>query len=165
MRLAVRCASRTTLPAPGAPTLLLASSSPRRRALIAHLPLRVSLAAPDVDESPAEGEDPWALARRLAEAKARAVMAPVGGLVLSADTVVVLAGQSLGKPVDTAEARDLLARLRGRTHRVVTAVCIRSAAGALRSGTRTTRVRMRHYSAAEIEAYAASGEPLDKAGG
>ncbi len=121
----------------------------------------------DIDETPRSDEAPAALAVRLARAKAHAVDGSVGpGWILAADTVVALAGVSLGKPADAAEARLMLCRLRDAAHPVHTGVTLYDAA-AKRTLTRrvTTHVKMRPYSDAEIEAYVASGDPFDKAGG
>jgi septum formation protein len=103
---------------------------------------------------------------RLALAKARAVATRVSeGVVLGADTVVVVDGRPLGKPVDPAEARAMLRRLRGREHEVVTGVAVVDArTGRAESAAVVSRVRMADYDEAAIEAYVATGEPLDKAG-
>ncbi len=150
----------------GVPRLVLASASPRRRELLATLGLVFEVRPSDLDETPRPGEAPEALAIRLALAKARAV-ARAGELVLGADTVVALGDEPLGKPADAAEARAMLTRLSGRSHQVWTGVALvetgpgrqRTAAGAAR-----TEVDFRPLDAAEIDAYVASGEPLDRAG-
>ena len=122
----------------------------------------------EVDETPRPGEAPAALAVRLAAEKARA--ATVDGWVLTADTVVDLDGEMLDKPAGAGEARRTLARLRGRRHLVHTAVALAPPGGGPPGGGPpfvrrvTTEVRMRDYSDAEIEAYVAGGDPLDKAG-
>jgi septum formation protein len=104
--------------------------------------------------------------RRLALDKARAVAARVGeGIVLGADTVVAIDGDALGKPADPREARAMLQRLRGRTHEVITGVAVVDARSGRVDGTAvTSRVTMTDYGDPEIDAYVASGEPLDKAG-
>lgn len=113
--------------------------------------------------------DPGPLAdavARLALRKARAVAARRrSGLVLGADTIVVVDGEALGKPADRTEATAMLRRLRGRTHEVMTGVAVVDAAtGSEAVRTVTSRVTMRAYSEAEIAAYVATEEPLDKAG-
>ena len=103
---------------------------------------------------------------RLALDKARTVASRVGeGVVLGADTVVVLDGRPLGKPLDPTEARAMLRRLRGREHEVITGVAVVDArTGRAESTAVVSRVRMADYDEAAIEAYVATGEPLDKAG-
>lgn len=144
--------------------LVLASQSPRRRQLLAGLGFTFTVDAADVDETPLPEEQPDALVCRLCRAKADAVAArhPCA-IVLAADTVVALDGVLLGKPADPAEATAMLRALRGRTHEVYTAVCAASN-GVLTSRLSTSHVTMRPYSDAEIAAYVASGDPLDKAG-
>ncbi|HWP67380.1 MAG TPA: Maf family nucleotide pyrophosphatase [Candidatus Limnocylindria bacterium] len=144
-------------------TLVVASASPRRHELLAALGLRFEVAPADIDEEAAAGTlAPADAALAVATAKAAAVPRP-DALVLAADTLVVLDGELLGKPASPAEARRMLARLRARTHRVFTAVCL-----AAPDGTRTavveSEVRMRAYRDEEIEAYVAAGGGLDKAG-
>lgn len=146
--------------------LVLASASPRRRALLTALGLPFSVQPADVDETSQPWEDALALARRLAEAKARAVVAPSGALVLGADTVVELDGRIFGKPEDADEAREMLRALRGRTHRVVTAVAlVQGGSGRSVLESPETRITMRAYADAEIEASIAIRTPFDTAGG
>jgi len=145
--------------------IVLASASPRRTQLLALLGIahRVD-AAHDVDETPRPGEDPEALARRLAEEKADGVAHRHPGVpVLAADTVVVLDGEVLNKPADAAEAESMLALLAGREHVVVTAVAL-AHDGRVDVRIDRTRVRFRPLSPEMIRAYVATGEPLDKAG-
>ena len=145
--------------------IVLASASPRRTQLLALLGIahRVD-AAHDVDETPRPGEDPEALARRLAEEKADGVAHRHPGVpVLAADTVVVLDGEVLNKPADAAEAERMLGRLAGREHVVVTAVAL-AHDGRVDVRIDRTRVRFRPLSPELIHAYVATGEPLDKAG-
>ena len=146
------------------PTLVLASGSPRRAALLARLGLSPEIRPPEVDERPREGEHPAALVARLAESKARAVRR-VGDreVVLAADTVVVLDEEALGKPVDDAAAAEMLRRLSGRTHEVVTGVAVHTDAACHRA-TQTTRVRFQDLTEVEIAWYLGTGEPRDKAG-
>ena len=118
-----------------------------------------------VDETLEPGPLTWTVGR-LALRKARAVAGGRrAGLVLGADTIVVVDGEPLGKPTGPADAAAMLRRLRGRAHEVMTGVAVVDAATA-REATETvsSRVRMRPYSEAEIDAYVATGEPLDKAG-
>lgn len=145
--------------------LILASASPRRRELLRTICPDFTVVPAEVDETLA-GPDWPAAAADLALRKARAVAARVGtGVVLGADTVVVLDGEALGKPAGPAEARAMLGRLRGREHLVVTGIAaVDAATGREASLAVLTRVRMAHYPDAVIEAYVASGAPLDKAG-
>ncbi|MCX6028603.1 MAG: Maf family protein [Chloroflexi bacterium] len=144
--------------------LILASQSPRRRSLLAALGLTFTVDAADVDETPRPDEAPADLVCRLGRIKAVAVAARhPRAVVLAADTVVVLDGTLLGKPVDPAEAWAMLHALRGRTHQVYTAVTV-TRAGAPCSRLSISDVTMRPYSDAEIATYVASGDPLDKAG-
>jgi septum formation protein len=150
--------------------IVLASSSPRRRVLLRELGVAFCVRVPDVDERPLPGEAPGPHVRRLALAKARAVvrgLAPGSGAqwVLGADTVVALDGTILGKPRDAADAERMLARLSGRTHEVLTGVALVPAGGGrARSAVVRSRVEMKPFDAAAIRRYVAGGEPLDKAG-
>lgn len=121
----------------------------------------------NVDETLLPGEAPADYVRRLAEAKARAVIsrAREEHVIIGADTTVVIDGEILGKPVDEAEARQMLTRLRGRTHQVFTGISVlRASDGNLWTDVVITDVPMRAYSDEEIENYIASGDPMDKAG-
>lgn len=149
--------------------LVLASASPRRRELLTAAGVAFEVRPADLPEQALPGETPRALAERLAAEKALYVARALAGgparLVLGADTVVVVDGEALGKPDDEAHAFTLLRRLLGRMHRVVTGVAL------VESGGRPPRilsveseVYMRAGSDAEIRAYVATGEPLDKAG-
>ncbi len=150
--------------------LILASQSPRRQQFLRDLDLTFVIMAADIDETPRAGETPVILARRLAEEKARAVAGtlPADGppaLIIAADTVVALGDRLLGKPASADEAAAMLARLRGAQHSVHSGVSVLST-GDGRQSTRvnSTWVTMRAYTDAEIAAYVASGDPLDKAG-
>ena len=146
------------------PKLILATQSPRRRQLLAALGLIFTVDAADVDETPLPGERPDALACRLCRAKAAAVAARhPGAIILAADTMVALDGALLGKPADPTEAAAMLAALRGRTHQVYTAVSV-ARDGVAAAQLSVSDVTMRPYSDAEISAYVATGDPLDKAG-
>jgi len=147
------------------PLLVLASASPRRRELLALLGLAFQAVATRADETIPPGELPADSAARLARLKARTALDRYPhALVLGCDTVVALDGDILGKPADPGEARLMLERLRGRTHEVCTAVVLLGAAREM-CQVATTTIRMRDYSQTELEAYVASGDPLDKAGG
>ena len=145
------------------PSLVLASASPRRRELLGALGLSFRVAPADLDEAAiGAGLPPERAALAVALAKAAALDA-AGGVVLAADTTVVLDGRGLGKPASPGEARDMLAALRGRSHEVVTAVVVR-ADGEAQRAVRCSIVRMRAYGRDEIAAYVATGSGLDKAG-
>ncbi|MFQ5457854.1 MAG: Maf family protein [Myxococcota bacterium] len=155
------------------PRLILASRSPRRRALLAEAGFRPEIAPADVDEAPRPGEPPRRTVRRLAVEKARRAAAALGpdgpAYVLGADTEVVLDGVALGKPAGPVEARRMLRALSGRTHAVITgyAVLPVNAPGGRRivSAVISTTVEFKKLRNTEIEAYLATGEPFDKAGG
>ena len=116
-----------------------------------------------VDETPLPGERPEDYVQRLAESKALAIPSTPDEVVLGADTTVVIDDEMLGKPADTADARRMIAMLAGRRHRVMTGVCLRRGVEAVLDCA-VTEVWFSPMSAAEIEDYAASGEPMDKAG-
>lgn len=144
--------------------LVLASQSPRRRELLEQLGIPLVVRPANTDESVRPGEAAGAYVLRVAREKARAVEGP---LVLAADTAVVLRGEVLGKPRDADDARRMLSALAGTVHEVLTAVCVRRSAGALGvelDAVVSTEVRFAPLSAAEIDWYVRTGEPLDKAG-
>lgn len=148
---------------------ILASASPRRRALLQGLGLSFTAIPSEVPETVEEGLAPGALVEELARRKAVAVAAelaePEDKLVIGADTIVVLDGTVLGKPTDEAEARAMLAQLSGRWHEVFTGVAVvEPGTGRVESASERTGVKFRHLAPAEIAAYVATGEPLDKAG-
>jgi septum formation protein len=146
--------------------LVLASASPRRQELLRNAGISFTVQAADIDESPLADEKAEQCVLRLAREKALAVarLRPQDR-VLGADTIVVVDGAILGKPRDAADAARVLRLLSGRTHEVITGVCLMEAGGSEVSvASETTRVRMNELSDAEIEAYVASGEPMDKAG-
>ena len=144
---------------------MLASASPRRRALLAELGLDFELRPTDLDESVQPGETAEAYVARLAESKARAACRP-GELVLGADTTVVLDGEILGKPSDVADARQMLSMLAGRRHAVVSGVALaRERDGGIECHSTVERSEVEiEMSPREIDWYARSGEGLDKAG-
>jgi septum formation protein len=146
--------------------LILASGSPRRRELLAELGIPFSVVVSDAPEDLDASLTPVEQAVALAERKARAVAATVArGLILGADTIVVLDGDILGKPIDDADACRMLRRLSGRPHEVITGVALVDAAsGGTRSAAVTSTVHLRPLANEDIAAYVASGEPRDKAG-
>lgn len=148
------------------PQIALASSSPRRRELLAQLGVNYQLVKADIDESVLHGESPTLYVQRLALAKARAGLARLSAdmPVLGADTIVVAADTILGKPADFAEFRQTMQLLSGRCHQVMTAVALVDSQRQLQQLV-TTEVCFRAVTEAEISAYWASGEPQDKAGG
>ncbi len=144
--------------------LILASASPRRAELLRAAGFTFEVATIDVDESPRNGEAPEQYVLRLAEAKAEKVAARHRGeIVLGADTTVVIDDLILGKPADRDDARRMLRLLAGRTHDVLTGVCVCHTPRRL-SRVASTAVTFLPMTDAEIEWYAASGEPDDKAG-
>ncbi len=160
-------AQSTTMPAL---PLVLGSGSPRRRDLLASVGIAFEVCPADIDERARPGEEPRALAERLAREKAQAVARRIGPTpprrVLGADTIVVVDGDVLGKPVDADDAVRLLGRLLGRTHRVLTGVALVESAGLTTVGVVVeSRVRMRSADLGEIRRYVAIGESFDKAGG
>lgn len=153
---------------------ILASSSPRRREIISTMLDEFEIIKPDVDETQGANESPLQYVERLSREKAQAVKAQAAdnAAILAADTVVILAadtigieenGEILGKPVDAADARNMLQRLRPRPHRVCTAFTLLNGEQSHTEIVSTT-VHMRDYSDAEIDAYIATGDPFDKAG-
>ncbi len=144
--------------------LILASASPRRRELLAHLGLLFHVLVADIDETPHPREQPIPYTLRLAEAKARAVLAlHPHATVLGADTTVTVDGQLLGKPTDAADATRMLRLLRNRSHQVTTGVAVISATSTATHAEITT-VWMSDIPDPDIAAYIATGEPMDKAG-
>jgi septum formation protein len=147
------------------PELILASASPRRRELLARLGIApCAIRAADIDETPRKAELPRDYARRMAREKALATPGD-GAHVLAGDTVVALGRRILPKADDEAAARQCLALLSGRRHRVLSAIALKAPDGALRERLSETIVRFKPLSASEIEAYLASGEWRGKAGG
>lgn len=147
--------------------LILASASPRRHELIQLLGVEWETMVADVDESSVHHQDPAVDVVETAMLKASAVakVAPAGVVIVAADTTVVLDGERLNKPMDAAHARRMLKRLRGRDHQVFTGiVLLKTGTTEIVSDVAAIDVPMRDYSDDEIEAYVASGDPLDKAG-
>lgn len=151
----------------GSPDLILASASPRRRELLERLGLRVRVFPVDVDETPAADEKPRAYAQRLAAEKGQAAAAKLGTEaslpILTADTVVVLGDEILGKPTDQSHAESMLLRLAGRRHEVLTATCVNFAGRTLERVV-STGVTFRSLDPAEVRAYLDSREWQGKAG-
>jgi len=154
------------------PRIVLASRSPRRRTLLRLLGIPFDVVPSRVDEDAGAGSGPpKEMVARLAQLKAECVArrAP-DGLVLGADTVVVVDGHTLGKPIDEHEAADMLRRLAGRRHSVYTGLAlipagVESGAGPARVETERTDVYIRQLSEEEVQGYVNTGEPFDKAGG
>lgn len=146
-------------------SLYLASGSPRRRELLAQLGLSFERLATEVEEQRRAGETAEQYVKRLAQDKAQAgvAVAPTDLPVLGADTIVVLNNEVLEKPADTAAAADMLAKLSGQTHQVMTAVALADRQTTLECLV-VTEVTFRILSAEDIADYIASGEPMDKAG-
>jgi nucleoside triphosphate pyrophosphatase len=144
--------------------LVLASASPRRKALLEAAGVTCTVIPADIDETPEPGETPSQHVRRLARAKALEVArCEPHALILGADTVVVVDGHILGKPADEADARRMLRGLSGRVHQVYTGVALWHE-GHLRDAVDVTDVEMAAMTDEQIASYVASGEPADKAG-
>lgn len=148
--------------------LILASGSPRRLDLLRSIGLSPVVRPVELDETPLPGESPRTMVLRLAGEKAAlaAADASQGALILAADTTVAVDGRILGKPADAGEAADMLRRLSGRAHSVFTAVALRVAGDGDRSAEDVceSRVHFAQLTEADIAAYVATGEPMDKAG-
>lgn len=145
--------------------LILASNSPRRRQLIQLLGLPFEVHPAVLDENCLEGEDAQSYVIRLALEKGRQVASEMAGLVISADTIVVHRDAILGKPADPQEAREILLALRGHSHQVYSAIALIDRANDIELiDICKTEVPMRNYREQEVEAYIASGDPMDKAG-
>lgn len=148
--------------------LILASNSPRRRELLQNAGFEFDVRPSGIDEIRLPEEPAERFARRLAHDKALDVASrsPFGSIVLGADTVVAANGEIMEKPIDEADAKRMLHALSGRTHRVITGVClVRAPETVLACTHETTAVTFRALTEEEVEAYVASGEPFDKAGG
>jgi septum formation protein len=144
--------------------VILASQSPRRRELLTLVGIPHTVRPADIDEAYYAGERPAAHAERLAREKAAVVArAEPDALVIGSDTIVVVDGEVLGKPRDEAHAAEMLGRLAGRSHVVMTAVAVRWR-GAERSAVEEVGVTFHPLSAEDIRSYVATGEPMDKAG-
>lgn len=146
------------------PPLYLASASPRRAEILDALGVVFTAGGVDIDEQRRDGETAADMVLRLATEKAGAARLTHAGVVLAADTVVVIEGQVLGKPRDKEDALAMLARLSGRSHQVMTGVALHWDASE-RSALSVSEVTFRDISPDEARAYWQSGEPHDKAGG
>jgi len=143
--------------------VVLASGSPRRHELLTQIGVPFSVRVPDIDETPTDHEPATDYVRRLAYAKAAAVIAAADELVVAADTTVELSGDILGKPIDASDAASMLRRLSARTHKVHTGIAVRL--GDLEiAEVCTTLVTFIDLDEATIEWYVATGEPMGKAG-
>jgi septum formation protein len=144
--------------------IVLASGSPRRGEILTNAGIPFVREVPsNIDETPRPAEPPRDYVVRLAQEKAESVKVNGHRIVLGADTTVVVEGAILGKPLNPAAAARMLRLLSGRSHEVITGICLRSARGRVTDAA-TTRVWFAALSDSEIEAYAHSGEPMDKAG-
>lgn len=158
--------------------LVLASASPRRQELLRNAEIPFTVQPADIDETPLEGESAKDCAQRLAREKALAVFqSHPQSCVIGADTIVVIDKEILGKPCDAADAARMLRSLSGRTHEVITGVCLvwnqmagdlkkqpRTEDRELRTASETTLVTICKLSEEDIRGYVATGEPMDKAG-
>lgn len=148
------------------PTLILASSSPRRRDLLARLGVEPArIASPDIDETPRKGEVPRVYALRMAEEKAVSVPRASAEIVVAGDTTVAVGRRILQQATDADMQRGFLTLLSGRRHHVLSAVAVIDGDGRLRSRICDSIVRFKRLSPEEIESYIESGEGLGKAGG
>jgi len=147
------------------PRVILASASPRRRELLRLVGIEHEVRPADIDESYFPGEQPAAHAERLARGKAETIAADAGqdAVTIGSDTIVVVDGDVLGKPRDREHAKQMLRRLGGRSHVVMTGVAV-AWRGRTSSGVEEVGVTFRDLSDDEIERYIDTGEPMDKAG-
>ena len=143
--------------------VVLASASPRRRDLLDLIGIKHDVRPADINETMRSGERAADYAERLAREKAEAIAGDGAEIVIGADTVVVIDGRMLGKPVNEQQAAAMLESLGGRTHTVVTAVAI-VVDGRTSSGVEEVSVTFRPLTLDEITSYVATGEPMDKAG-
>ena len=150
--------------APSSPRVILASQSPRRTELLRVIGLAHIVRPADIDETHFSNEEPTVYAERLAREKARKLSNDnPGDVVIGADTIVVLDGAILGKPTGEQDARETLRQLSGRTHRVHTAIAV-ARTGEVHSAVESVDVTFLPITAADIDGYLATGEPMDKAG-
>lgn len=150
--------------------IILASSSPRRAEILRDAGIGFEILPAEIDETPLPGETASAMVARLAEAKARAATSQLNAgvracFVIGADTTVELDGEILGKPRDPAHAREMLAKLSGRSHRVLTGIfLLQLPSGDTRAAVEITTVTFASLGSGEIDEYVRTGEPLGKAG-
>lgn len=147
--------------------LILASQSPRRQELLRQVGIEFEVMASEVEEKINQVLVPEELVQELAKEKGLAVANKVAdALIISADTIVVIDGEILGKPKDENEAFEMLQKLKGKVHQVITGVClIDTKKRKIKTDVETTNVFMKDISMAQIKKYIATGEPFDKAGG
>ena len=144
--------------------MILASASPRRRELLQQIGLEFAVVTADIDETPLPGEDHRSYTLRLADAKARAVLVlHPDAVVIGADTTVAVDGELLGKPDDAGDAARMLRLLRARGHEVTTGIAVLTRDQTLSEAV-TTQVFFSDMTEADIAAYVATSEPMDKAG-
>lgn len=145
--------------------IILASSSPRRKELISWTRIPFSIAPADIDERVMPDETPLELVQRLALEKAQKIAGTeTDAIVLAADTIVVHQGTIIGKPRNATHAEQILRSLRDKTHQVITAIALIAPNKSAHRDVCVSQVKMRDYSDVEINAYIASGDPMDKAG-
>jgi septum formation protein len=146
--------------------IILASGSPRRQEILSSLCLPLTIVPSEIDETQFRSGSAFEHVKKLAELKASEVAQRLNsGLVIGADTVVVIDDQILEKPRDVADAHEMLNRLSGRWHEVLTGVClIKPETGDRRSGCEITKVKFASLQPDEVKWYIATGEPMDKAG-
>jgi MAF protein len=149
-------------------SIVLASVSPRRRQLLAWTGLQFDIQPADIDETPLPGESPQTYVLRLAQSKARTALAACvesDQLILAADTIVCDGDALLGKPANPEQAKDMLSKLRGRCHQVITALALLPSNNEpQQTDLCISTVCMRNYTYEEMDVYIKSGDPLDKAG-
>jgi len=143
--------------------LILASQSPRRKELLGLLRLPFTVRVADIDETMDANKAPFDEVARVSRCKAEAVARKADDIVIAADTIVVCEGKVLGKPRDPEDAKAMLSLLSGRDHQVMTGMCVLRGEQCV-TATEVTDIHFRELSTAEIDAYVATGEPMDKAG-
>ncbi len=155
---------------PELPDIILASASPRRKELLNQVGIKAEIFIPDINESPKPNEAPLQYVNRMAREKAEFSIGALGDLLqqpdkllIAADTCVVSDDQIMGKPENEAAARAMLQTLSAQTHQVMTAICVNYASQWAEDNS-ISMVTFKSLTAPEIDAYIATGEPLDKAG-
>ncbi len=149
----------------GFPEIILASRSPRRAALLRQMNIEFRIKAIEVSEDSDKKDEPEAFVKEISLRKAKAVADEVSdGLIIAADTIVYLQGEILGKPNSPEEAREMLSKLSGNTHEVYTGFTLLLKKGRIYQDVEKTRVTFRELEDWEIDAYVATGSPMDKAG-
>ena len=143
--------------------LILASQSPRRKELLGLLRLPFTVRVADIDETMDANKAPFDEVARVSRCKAEAVARKADDIVIAADTIVVCEEKVLGKPRDPEDAKAMLSLMSGRDHQVMTGMCVLRGEQCV-TATEVTDIHFRELSTAEIDAYVATGEPMDKAG-